>query len=139
MTYLPWAGSLQSDSAHDPADPERAGNAHGSRPHSSHSPRDTDGYASQDSPDDAAAQSPDPPDAVAGEARPGRAGSYPDPGAVGQEISRRLFSAGCDLHYALMTVREEPARYRLEHAVHEIDDAIRELRHLMLAILERLA
>lgn len=156
MTYLPWAGSLQSDSAHDPADPERAGNAHGSRPHSSPSPRDTDGYASQDrpvtrdspdsqdpdsrdSPAGAAARSPEPPDAVAGEGRPGRARNYPDPAAVGQEISRRLFSAGCDLHFALMTVRDEPARYRLEHAVHEVDDAIRELRHLMLAILERLA
>jgi hypothetical protein len=141
MTYLPWAGSLQSDRANDPADPERADSAHGSRSHSSHTPdgRGDDGHASRDAPDD-----PDASGLLPRQARPDRGGRFPaasltDPGAVGQEISSRLFSAGCDLHFAMMTVREGPGRQRLEHAVHEIDDAIRELRHLMVAVMERLA
>ena len=130
MTYLPWAGSLQSDRANDPADPERADSAHGSRSQGSRDsdgPRDDDGHASWDDPDD-----PDDPELLPRQARPDR-------GAVGQEISSRLFSAGCDLHYAMMTVREGQGRQRLEHAVQEIDDAIRELRHRMLAIIARLA
>jgi hypothetical protein len=142
MTYLPWAGSLQSDHANDPADPERADSAHGSRSCSSDGcdgsdgPRDGDGHASRDDHDAS--------ELLPRQPRPDRGGRFPaarlaDPGAVGQEISSRLFSAGCDLHFAMMTVREGPGRQRLEHAVQEIDEAIRELRHLMLAIMERLA
>jgi hypothetical protein len=57
----------------------------------------------------------------------------------GQTISNRLFSAGLDLHFVLMMVRDGPGRHRLEHAVAELDEAIKDLRHLMLAVSQRLA
>ena len=148
MTYLPWAGSLQSDSVNDPADAHRAGSVHGSRARSPSSPRDGDGYARPDPPDPLDAPDPRDPldalDAAARQARLDRDGQFPaeiraDPGAIGQEISNRLFSVGCDLHFALMTLREGPGKRRLGHAIHEIDDALRDLRHLMLAITEQLA
>lgn len=62
-----------------------------------------------------------------------------DPGAFGQAISNHLFSAGLDLHFALATLNDGPGRDRLAHAITEIDDAIRDLRHLMVEITERLA
>lgn len=62
-----------------------------------------------------------------------------DPGAFGQEISNHLFSAGLDLHYTLMTMPAGPGRDRVEHAIAQIDDAIKDLRHLMVEITKRLA
>jgi len=116
MTYLPWAGSLQSDTVTDPvgqpsaADPQRSEGSHGSASHGASSPR---GFAS--------------------------GSPAADPGVFGQAISNRLFSAGLDLHFVLMLVHDEPGRRRLEHAVAELDEAIKDLRHLMLAITQRLA
>lgn len=60
-----------------------------------------------------------------------------DVGLLAQEITSRLFSAGQDLYFALMMVRDGPARSWLEHAVTELDDAITDLRHLMLACWEQ--
>jgi hypothetical protein len=116
MTYLPWAGSLQSDSAADPmgpssaADPLGSNGSHGSAPHRTSAPQ---GVAAENH-------------AV-------------DPGVCGEAISNRLFSAGLDLHFVLMMVHDGPGRRRLEHAVAELDDAIKDLRHLMLAVTQRLA
>lgn len=57
-----------------------------------------------------------------------------DAGEFGQEISNHLFSAGLDLHFTLMTMPDGPGRDRVEHAITEIDDAIKDLRHLMVEI-----
>ena len=57
-----------------------------------------------------------------------------DPGAYAQMISNHLFSAGLDLHFTLMTLQPGPGRDRVEKAITEIDDAIRDLRHLMTEI-----
>lgn len=62
-----------------------------------------------------------------------------DPGMYAQTISNHLFSAGLDLHFTLMTLHDGPGRDRVEQAITEIDDAIRDLRHLMTEIAERLA
>jgi hypothetical protein len=54
--------------------------------------------------------------------------------ALGDEISNRLFLAGLDLCSALGLVKNEAARERLEQAVSELDDSIKDLRLLMLAV-----
>ncbi len=59
-----------------------------------------------------------------------------DAGALGQAISNRLFSAGLDLDFALTLTGNGPARMRLEHAVTQLDEAIKELRHLVIAVIE---
>lgn len=56
-------------------------------------------------------------------------------GALGDEITNQLFLAGLDLCSALSLATDESVRVRLEHAVAEIDDAIKDLRHLMVAAL----
>lgn len=60
-----------------------------------------------------------------------------DAGALGQAIANRLFSAGFDLHFALALAGDgaSPAAQRLRHAVGELDEAIKDLRHLMLTVL----
>lgn len=60
-----------------------------------------------------------------------------DVNALAQVITSRLFSAGLDLYSALTLVRDGPARARLDHAVTELDIAIKDLRHLMLAFWEQ--
>ncbi len=60
-----------------------------------------------------------------------------DAGARGQRIANCLFSAGMDVQFALMVAGDGPAGSQLRHAVGELDDAIRELRFLMLAIPEQ--
>lgn len=62
----------------------------------------------------------------------------PCAGSVGQEISDHLFAAGFDLHFTLMTLDDGPGRDRVEHAVAEIDDALRDLRRLMTVIMQQL-
>jgi hypothetical protein len=58
--------------------------------------------------------------------------------AFGQSITVRLFAAGLDLNSALMRVESGHARSDdqtaegIRHAIAEIDEAIRELRHLIL-------
>jgi len=61
-------------------------------------------------------------------------GHGPDAGALGQAIANLLFSAGMDLQFALMVVGDGPSAPRLRHAVGELDEAIKDLRFLMLAI-----
>jgi len=53
---------------------------------------------------------------------------------LGQVIAARLFSAGLDLHSALTLIADGPVSDRLYHAVDELDEAIRDLRHLVLAL-----
>jgi hypothetical protein len=75
------------------------------------------------------------PSAPAGPSDDARDGSRgTDAGALGQAIAARLFSAGLDLHFALMLSGDGPAAQRLRHAVGELDDAIRDLRSLLLAL-----
>ena len=57
-----------------------------------------------------------------------------DVGDLGQSIATRLFSAGLDLNSVLMLTGDGPARQRLRQVVEELDEAIKELRHLMLAV-----
>lgn len=57
-------------------------------------------------------------------------------GALGDEIINSLFRAGLDVCSALGLAKDESVRVRLERAVDELDDAIKDLRHLMLAVLE---
>jgi uncharacterized protein YgfB (UPF0149 family) len=57
-----------------------------------------------------------------------------DAGALGQAIASRLFSAGMDLHFALMLAGDGVAAPKLRHAIGELDEALKGLRHLMLAI-----
>lgn len=57
-------------------------------------------------------------------------------GALGDEITNRLFLVGTDLCSAIGLAADEPVRVRLEHAVAEADEAIKALRHLMLAVRE---
>ena len=58
--------------------------------------------------------------------------------AFGQSITLRLFAAGLDLNSALMRVEsgqsrsDDQAAEGIRHAIAEIDEAIKELRHLML-------
>lgn len=61
-------------------------------------------------------------------------GPGPRPSALGQALANHLFAAGLDLQFALMVVGDGAAAPRLRHAVDEIDQAIKDLRILMLAI-----
>jgi len=54
--------------------------------------------------------------------------------AVGQQIAARLFIAGLDLHSALTLIADGPVADRLYHAIAELDEAIRDLRHLVVAL-----
>lgn len=65
---------------------------------------------------------------------PGPSGHGPDPGALGQAIADRLFSAGMDLQFALMVAGDGPAASHLRHAVDQLDEAVKDLRHLVLAV-----
>lgn len=56
-------------------------------------------------------------------------------GTIGDEITNRLFLAGLELCSALGIARDEAVRVRLEQAVAEVDDAIKDLRQLMLIAL----
>jgi hypothetical protein len=62
--------------------------------------------------------------------------SYPDAALIAQAITGSLFSAGYDLCFVLGMTSDGPGRTRLEHAVSEVDGAIRDLRHLMLTLWE---
>jgi hypothetical protein len=136
VTHLPWAGSLESNSAaKSPDSPDRPAN-----PDSHAGPASRLGTATLEG-------LPSPPRPLRSDGADGRprAGSHPDsgapgqPAALGQAISNRLFSAGFDLDFVMMTRHDEPGVRRLEHAITEIDDAIKDLRHLMVAIMQRLA
>jgi len=61
---------------------------------------------------------------------------YPSAALIAQEITGRLFTAGYDLCFVLGMASDGPGRDRLEHAVSEVDGAIRDLRHLMLTLWE---
>lgn len=67
---------------------------------------------------------------------PGRAGSQ-DVAALGQTVAARLFTAGLDLHFALMLIGEGPAARRCTRAIDELDSAIRQVRRLVLAVQEQ--
>ena len=54
--------------------------------------------------------------------------------ALGQGIAARLFIAGLDLHSALTLIADGPVADRLQAAIAEIDGAIRDLRHLVVAV-----
>lgn len=136
MTYLPWAGSLEYDSAvTSPDSPDRP-----DRPANPDWPADPASRLGVGVP----ASPPRPARSDGAGGRP-RAGGRTDSGAsgevaaLGQAISNRLFSAGLDLNFVMMTRHDEPGVRRLEQAITEIDDAIKDLRHLMLAITQRLA
>lgn len=58
--------------------------------------------------------------------------------SVGQKISDHLFTAGLDLSFTLVRQDDGPARDRVEHAIAEIDDALRDLRRLMILIAQQL-
>ena len=59
-----------------------------------------------------------------------------DVGARGRRIATCLFSAGMDVQFALMVAGDGPAGLQLRHAAGQLDDALRELRLLMLTISE---
>jgi hypothetical protein len=80
---------------------------------------------------------PRPASAPGPELRPAKHGH--DAGSLGQAIANRLFAAGTDLQFALMVAGDGAAGSRLWHAVGELDEAIRELRFLMLAIPDQTA
>lgn len=61
---------------------------------------------------------------------------YPDAALIAQAMTNRLFTAGYDLCFVLGMASDGPGRDRLEHAVSEVDGAIRDLRHLMLTLWE---
>jgi hypothetical protein len=58
----------------------------------------------------------------------------PEVGALGQAIATRLFSAGLALNSALSRIRDGPAADRVRQAVDDIDEAIRDVRRLMLSV-----
>jgi len=60
-----------------------------------------------------------------------------DAGARGRRIATSLFSAGMDVQFALMVAGDGPAGLQLRHAAGQLDDALRELRLLMLTISEQ--
>jgi hypothetical protein len=70
-------------------------------------------------------------------AHPRSPGDGHDADERGQRIANCLFSAGMDVQFALMVAGDGPAGPQLRHAVDQLDDAIRELRFLMLAIPEQ--
>jgi hypothetical protein len=139
MTYLPWAGSLDSDSAgispDSPGPPDRAIDSDSHEDPAGHlGPSTPSGPPSIPRPAD--------PDGLGGRTWPGYHSDSAAPAeaaALAQVISHRLFSAGLDLHFVMMARRDGPCTPRLEHAIAEIDDALKDLRHLMLAITQRLA
>jgi hypothetical protein len=57
-----------------------------------------------------------------------------DTGSLGQAIVNRLFSAGLDLALVRSQIPDGPAADRLSHAVSQLDEAIIDLRRLMLAV-----
>jgi hypothetical protein len=63
--------------------------------------------------------------------------TYPDAALIAEAITSRLFTAGYDLCFVLGMTSDGPGKTRLEHAVSEVDGAIRDLRHLMLTLWER--
>jgi hypothetical protein len=62
--------------------------------------------------------------------------SHADTALIADAITRRLFSAGYDLYFVLAMTGDGPARTRLEHAVDELDGALRDVRRLMITIWE---
>lgn len=64
----------------------------------------------------------------------GQGGADGDAGELGQAIASRLFSAGMDLHFALMLTGDGVVAPKLLHAIGEIDEALKGLRRLMLDI-----
>jgi hypothetical protein len=141
VTYLPCAGSLESESA--AKSPGRPANL--DRPASPDSHADPASRLGTGTPLGPPAPVGPPPPATLG-VLGGRfwAGGNADSGApgqaaLGQRISSRLFSVGLDLNLLMRRLNDEPGVGRLEHAITEIDDAIKDLRHLMLAITQRLA
>ena len=61
-------------------------------------------------------------------------GADADAGVLAETIVSRLFSAGMDLHFALMVTGDGVVAPKLRHAIGELDEALKSLRHLMLAI-----
>jgi hypothetical protein len=57
-----------------------------------------------------------------------------DSGSPGEAIAGRLFCAGLDLHFALMVTGDSPAASRLHRAITELDQAILEVRHMILGL-----
>jgi len=56
--------------------------------------------------------------------------------ALGQAITARLFSVGLDLHFVLGLTTHPAARARLEGAIVELDDVIKDVRLLALRFTE---
>lgn len=56
--------------------------------------------------------------------------------ALGQAIAARLFSVGLDLHVVLGLTTHPAARARLEGAICELDDVIKDVRRLALRLTE---
>ncbi len=52
----------------------------------------------------------------------------PPPGSPDDVVVRRLLAAGQDLQSALELMVNHPADDKIRHAVHELDQAIREIR-----------
>ena len=64
-----------------------------------------------------------------------RTASEDTTGDLGQAIVGSLFQAGLDMNYVLMTLGEDgPTSARLARAVDAVDQAIVNLRHLILAL-----
>lgn len=55
---------------------------------------------------------------------------------LGDEITNKMFLAGMSLCSAIGLTTDEPVRLRLERAVADLDDALKDLRHLMVAVLD---
>lgn len=60
----------------------------------------------------------------------------PDVAALGQSVMLRLFSAGLDMNVALGLVGGGAGEAHLRRAVGDLDEAVRDLRHLLLALPE---
>jgi len=136
MTYLPWAGSLESHSVGTSPDSPESLDSHAD-PAGRRGPDISAGIPIPSRPAN--------PDDLGGRSQ---AGGHTDSGApaqaaaIGQAISNRLFSASLDLHFVLMARYDGhggPGKLRLDHAIAEIDEAIKDLRHLMLAVTQPLA
>jgi len=54
--------------------------------------------------------------------------------ALTQAISTRLLSVGLELNFMLTQVVDDPAEPRLRRAIDDLDKALNDLRHLMLAL-----
>jgi hypothetical protein len=55
-------------------------------------------------------------------------------GMHGQAIAERLFSVGLDLDYALTMAGDGPGAIRLRQAAAELDQAVLDLRFLMISL-----